>query len=725
MNPIKNIALLSLLALMSCTDEPVEQSIGQDREISFSYSPAPSVGARAAGNATPLTQITLMSDDQTFVDTIQSYFSIGDMELPDAAVSRGVPIDGQTGITGFEAYAYFHPAGGAKPQVFFTEEKVSATGPNQYATANSYFWPDGDGKLSFYALVGASSATTLTPSASGDGNFDIDYTVPTDVARQNDLLLATTEPINTPGTPVPLQFRHLCSQVTFVIGRQMQQGTIKSITLTNIYNKGQYTHTTRGWTVDETSKTNYSIDIDRPTDGSETIGTPIYDKEYTMMLMPQTVADDAEIVVVFTDNLTGSDHILKAGLAIKELEQGRVTKYYIGITPQYQIDLSSPIGELDAHYVIWRPNIVFANVPIGTEFNVRITAVENGGSDTPSVQLTSQENEFVKTGMWTDKLTRSNGTVESARGQATLTATVTATNMPVTVFLPENADRTGAVRKYELEIWLTSDPNNKVVKEIIQLAPAWSGNDGWEQIKENTLFFGFDWDYVVYYGYLYSASQLGNSSYRTFCQNLITSNGADNYATVETYSSGFLRIRYCIKIDYSELNSFGSYTFDDMDGIGNTTKINQYAGLAALRSFETLIQTTMKTETGKEDEVTFRRGNGTTNEAPAPTGNRQPGENNAVSECLKKNKYNLRETRSDNDLVTTPELTEQGIVWYLPAVGQFGNLPATVKEVIVPANCWSSTVVKGADTDGRYYTKAGDGTQIYRMTALDIRAVRK
>lgn len=717
MNHSKYLALLSLLALASCSDQTAEQDIAESRTISFSYTSESSPGSRGSNDAMPPQEITLMSEDSSDTTSLKTYVTVSDI-ASEHCISRGKPIESPGEITGFKAYSFFHPAGNATPLLFFSDETVSSKGSNLYATANSYFWPTDGGNLSFYTLVGASDNTVVSPDTDTPGSFKIEYSIPSDATAQNDLLLATTAPLNTPNTPVPLSFRHLCSQVTFVIGNKMQRGTIKSITLSGINSHGVYKSS---WSTVDTPKS-FTLNVDKATVGNEAAGTPIAAAEYTLMMLPQTLGPDAKLTVVFDDAISGTTHTLTASLANDSWLQGKKTTYHIGITPRYEIDINNLAEEQDAHYVIIKPNILFTNVALGTEYNISISAIENGSDETPSVQLESDVNEYAKSGMWTDKLTTTNNVVESARGSQTLTGKVTGTNMPIYIFLPENVDANGMARKYKLDIWFTYDPQNKVSREITQLAPAWNGSSGWEQFSENSLAFGFDWDYIVYYGYLYSS----DITDRRFCQNLIDQNEASSYASVGRYSYKTFGWRYYIQIDYSKLNSFGDIVFDNVNGLDNTQKINDYAGLVATRSFEKLIETVKKSEAGHEHENTFRIGSGARNEAPAPTGSRQPGDNNAVSECLKKNKYNLKQSLgANNNIVTTPEISEKGIVWYLPAVDQFNNLPSNVRETVVPAECWSSTVLKAAGSGDRYYTKAGDGTDVYRMDSKKIRAVRK
>ncbi len=725
-NRFKLILLPAVLVFASCADEGNEPAPAAGREISFNFTQDAPAASRAHDDA-PLAPrpFTLVSDDAADTTTLQAWMTVDDMSAPAMRPSRGLPVTGADGITGFKAYSFYYSAADAVPTVFFADEDVTRAGTNLYQTSQKYFWPDAGKNLSFRALVGATDASTkVTLSATAPGEIDIDYTVPAQAADQPDLMLARTAPLNTPGTPVPLSFTHLCTQVKFVIGSQMQPGTIKSITLSGIKSHGVYA-ATDGWTVTDTER-EFTITPGRATTGTETPGTLIPAEELTLMMLPQTLSPTARLTVEFQNKY--KTYTMSAPLT-GSWTMGKVTAYSIGISPKPEITLDEVIPEQDATYVVWKPTVTIKNAPEGTQWRVNIAVADNPHATLrPSVQLAAEVNEFAKNGFWTDiTYDEINNTQTSARGDVTYTGTGNG-SFPLYVYLPENAST--ANRTYTMTVSLVGDENVRETRTITQLPPAWSGDAGWEQIQDLRVPFGFDWDYVVCYGYTYTNTLLQTNANRNFCNKVIEKGGATNYATLKEHYYDRVglsdRYRYYIEVDYGKLNAMNfDYEFSNSDGLKNTEAILDYAGFVATRSFQTYIEAVKKSETGHEQESAFRMGNGTTGEAPAPTGNRQPGENNAVSECLKKNRYNLRITQGENNKVTKPEFSSDGIVWYLPASGQFGSLPATVKDAIVPADCWSSTVVKAAGTDGRYYTKSGAGADVWRLETKGVRAVRK
>ena len=84
-------------------------------------------------------------------------------------------------------------------------------------------------------------------------------------------------------------------------------------------------------------------------------------------------------------------------------------------------------------------------------------------------------------------------------------------------------------------------------------------------------------------------------------------------------------------------------------------------------------------------------------------------ESQALSIVLKKNRYYLNR-------YTAPRITEDNIVWYLPAYEQFSNLPAGS---FTPNDFWSSTAY-----DNATQAYLGNGTPASRTTQKRIRVVR-
>ena len=133
-------------------------------------------------------------------------------------------------------------------------------------------WPGGTDKHTFYAT----SDNTDSAPAIENGKFE--YTVPTDISQQKDLLVALSED-NEDGTPVSLLFKHALSSVKFKIGfdKDARGGEndlhihVTKITLHHIATKGVFdfaNYETNPWTVDpdDAGYTDIVVKLKNPVD---------------------------------------------------------------------------------------------------------------------------------------------------------------------------------------------------------------------------------------------------------------------------------------------------------------------------------------------------------------------------------------------------------------------------------------------------------------------------
>ena len=170
--------------------------------------------------------------------------------------------------------------------------------------------------MKFFAYAPKDNGQYVLSGSTHPGSPTIGVTIPSDVNDQEDLLVAqTAELAGNTNTAVALTFNHALTAVRFVCGNDMQDGTVKSVSLKNVYSKGNLTFA-------------YSIitqscwsDVDTPADFSQTLGktttgTPdeaLTTDAQTFMMIPQTLPDGAQIEVVFTD-YAGTDHTLTADI---------------------------------------------------------------------------------------------------------------------------------------------------------------------------------------------------------------------------------------------------------------------------------------------------------------------------------------------------------------------------------------------------------------------------
>lgn len=702
------LPVLLAVTAAACSDSNGPDEPGCADGIRFGVTEQPALSRAAAPSPDAL---TLSSDTDTC--TVAVAVEVTDM-CDSRLTGRAAPVTGVDGIGGFSVYAFYHPSESGAPRPFFADERAVRSG-DTWATTTLYYWPTATGStLDFWAMAGADAqGVTVSGTPSSIDDMAIDYTVPSLAGSQADLMIATTDRLNTPGVSVPLRFRHICSAVRFVFGDRMQPGIIKEITLSGIMSAGRYT---TQWT-GVTDARSFTVNANRTTTGNETSGDAMLSDDNTFMMIPQQLADDAMLTVVFRDDVTGSERTLTASLAGATWRQGTVTTYRIGISPEYQLEFTRPVETQDAHYVICDSEIKISGLPAGRSWT--LTAQASDGADV-SVQRTADINPFAAQGFWTDK-EMNNGTPTgvSARGTKTVTGSGSGT-VPLTVFLPENA--TDADRTVTLTLSVDGMPSSTVTQTITQVCPSWSGNTGWERIDDGlTGVYGFKYSARHVYIYNYWSYSSVIASVESSVSRLIEQYGASSYVTYARFTR-FLapRNRLYVSIEYSKLSNLNGQAASSTAGFDNTRQLYELGGSATSRTFENALLQLKKIQNG---DTAFRKRNNASDspdpdEVPKWIDGTNIDQSQALTLVLKKNRYYLnRYTDSETGLKTTaPRILAEDIVWYLPAWEQFAGMPASS---FMRSEFWSSTAY-------------GDATQSYdgsgalrdRMTLLKIRVAR-
>ena len=156
----------------------------------------------------------------------------------------------------------------------------------------------------------------------------LNYSVPTDISKQVDLLSARSIPYSPYNKPiVSLLFNHALTAIQFKTGANLPSGiTIKSISFKNIYFKGKHFIGTIGenaWTVDQTQKRNFTLNLNYSSDG--TPGKDITTPDNTFFLLPQVLPDEAILEVTMMIN--GQMKTLKKAINGKTWKQGEKIVY--------------------------------------------------------------------------------------------------------------------------------------------------------------------------------------------------------------------------------------------------------------------------------------------------------------------------------------------------------------------------------------------------------------
>ena len=623
---------------------------------------------------------------------------------------RGAPTEE---ITSFRAWAYLHDGGTDK--IFFTDEPVIDKG-SYWTTQKLYYWPTSkDMLLSFTAVAGMPDTGMVADMSATASDLALRYTVPSDPAAQTDVMLAQSDQVNGSGIAdycVPLNFRHICTAVRFRTGNELQPGRIEKITLSGIRSSGTYSG---GRWQDLAGVQSFSIDTPVVISGEDTPGKDLYQTWQTFMLLPQTLGEDARLEVVFRDEISGSVRTLSTSLAGQQWPMGKITTYYIGISPAFNLEFTTVPPVQDAHYVMCNTSISISG--IAADAGWTLTAAASDGADV-TVQRESEVNEYARQGFWIDKA-MSNGVVQqntSVRGTSVISGTGNVDNLEIRIFIPENVGEDS--RDITLRLQADGAPAvTSATQTVTQLCPAWNGSTGWEQIYgDERGIYGFCYDarHVYVYNNSHGSSQANRIVNQV--QSLIDQYGASDYAEVKRFDViTWVSYRNYVSIDYRRLNTLEGRSESASDGLRNTRELFTFGGTAISRNYENaLIDMARVTDTSVK--AYRERSPDDPSSVPEIIRGTEINESQALGAVLKKNRYYLNTVKESEITTTAPMIRADDIVWYLPASGQFGTAPAW--EAGNPADYWSSTSAAGSDA----YT--GGGAVISRTALRSVRVAR-
>ena len=727
------MVLLSCILLFSCEGEDIfdvsnDGYVGNYSEsICFGVSQDGNAQTRSlasdGGNEYTAEQFVLRSQDSADTLCVRAIVSEGIHSSGGRqAVTRATPVAEGNFYDAFHVLAYWKKGEPLVQEQFYMDENVSENGNNLWSTTNTYYWPGKGHSLQFYAWAPVDAAFTATPQAPTETTLK--YTVPPEVDKQNDLVVATTEELDgNSNTVVPLTFRHICTAVRFETGSQMQAGTISSVTLKGIKNDGTYDMTTDTWALTKTT-VYFTQELNHATTGTETAGSEVTSAAQTFMMLPQTLPEGATVEVVFVDGTTGTERTLSASIAGMDWPQGTTVTYRISITPEYEFKLSDE-RTLDAHYEIYKTNLVVSGVPDGQSWT--ITADNNA-----TIQAQSDMNSWARQGYWTDRNIIGQGDDNgSARGTSSYSNSGSC-EFQIAIFVPEN------IGDGKRSIALSISVNGSAVQTITidQYAPSWYGsNIGCERLEGGQQPWGFYWsdDYALTFD-LKSCDKNDRESLRQYVEwtkrlhdwsenvfigwliKLIFGNDIPDLSFVDMKKSetgifGIGGIADEITINLGQLNT-GNIAESPADGQQNTRDIYNFQGIQLVNEIINRIQNisgfdnnSMVTETGT---------------GVFPT-------NNAAIACMKLNSWNvvvIPEVPGVSEREEMLQLSNNSPTpdWYLPASGEITGI--SDDEYPLSGNYWTSTSVQNSQNAYKY-DAGGTISSERRDTELNVRAVRK
>ena len=682
-------ALFPCLLLFSCSKEfPDGSDAGHagkySESISFGVAPdgpdgnVQTKGAAAGlGNGYVSGQFVLRAQDSADTLCVRAIVSEGiHSSCGRKAVTRATPVDENNFYDEFHVLAYWKKDGQLIQEQFYMDENVSDNGSNRWSSTDTYYWPGDGHSLQFYAWapVDAFTATPQIPTET-----TLEYTVPSDVSGQNDLVVTTTDELDgNSNTVVPLTFRHICTAVRFETGSQMQAGTICSVTLKGIKKTGTYDMATDTWALTEATY-DFTQELNHATTGTETAGSEVTSAAQTFMMLPQTLPDGASVEVVFNDGT--KDRTLSASIAGMDWPQGKTVTYRISITPEYELEFISEPEIQDAHYIIYPIHIkVGDNIP-GGSWTLTST-------DSKNVTLRTDLTILTRRGFW----------VEEDKGTASITSTAVGDDITVYAFLTENAGE--ATREINLELKPTNSTDAiPQTFTISQLCPSWNGALGCERIEEYDEGFtgypwGFLWDSSMKITYDAEEVSILDRIILFFYLGII------NNEDFVSQDISLWPYYHHVVIDFSKISPL-DVAMSPSEGQQNTLDIYNFDGINDASSMMDMLKAW-----------------GIHPDKELPTNPTVF----AARACALKNKFNKEINTEQGQQVERAVLKDENLVWYLPATNEAPQMQDA--DYPLEGDYWTSTAIN--DNQNAYkYTVGSSTTSEIRTSNLHVRAVRK
>ena len=240
-------------------------------------------------------------------------------------------------VDNFGVSANYIQNGISEEQSFFQNKEAKKEGSNWFVADNTK-WPAA-GTVYFYAYAPYNDASfTLN-----DNNKTIHYTVPTNVEKQPDFIVANSEgksfSSSSANTPVDLHFRHALTAITFSVSDDMEKGVINSIKIEGVKGEGDYNLSTNAWSV-SSSSASYNVPISA---GGLSVGTGTVNlaPDATLMMIPQTLVDGAKVTINITP--TGKKSAVDLTFDLKDTQwvAGNHVTYLLSTTKIIKLNMGS------------------------------------------------------------------------------------------------------------------------------------------------------------------------------------------------------------------------------------------------------------------------------------------------------------------------------------------------------------------------------------------------
>ncbi len=365
----------SATVVSACTDHDWKGPDKNSERITFALQTANTDWQARSGRIEGCDIITLL--DESTKDTLYLHPNITDMPAPDRAAaprkgSRGEPIQNPDdfsriqlnaqGVASFGITAYTSDGG----QLYINNAEITRQN-GKWEEAAPRFWPVE--KLDFYGIAPYNALSADENNLKynlTDKKVTFDYTVPhsaqgenRDAEAQHDIMMAFTGEQSKQTSSVTTKFWHILAGIQFEVA-DIAGGKINSITIRNVHGSGTATFDsskiggasaedpTDSWQDNNTIPVTwvaadepvveytqtFNVDVadqypNQEAEGYDEQGVTSQNPKTTFLLMPQTLTDDAEIVINMT-TLKDGEKTLTAKLGNGfTWKAGKIYKYTI------------------------------------------------------------------------------------------------------------------------------------------------------------------------------------------------------------------------------------------------------------------------------------------------------------------------------------------------------------------------------------------------------------
>ena len=335
MNKLMGVSFIALAAFSACTDETEngERTLPGDRSLSFAVSTGgtntwmPTSGTRAAQEIAPVEMQGKVGGKAVYLNTEITDGFPGD-NLP---MTRGTQItenNKKEKMTTFVVSAYTDKTG--KPDFMYGETATFNEDDAYWYPKDKYYWPTGK-QLSFYAWYPAKADGMTLSDNNQPGAPVITYTVPVEATKQQDVMTAFVtdkdDPTSTDGyATLPLTFKHALTAIRFVVGDDLPDCYVKSITLKDVRCSGTYTLGATAWTLDDDMK-NFEVRWSNKLVAGKDTEITEDEKGETFFMLPQTLPVTTMVEVELFDG--ESSFTVAASIGGTQWEMGNTYTYRI------------------------------------------------------------------------------------------------------------------------------------------------------------------------------------------------------------------------------------------------------------------------------------------------------------------------------------------------------------------------------------------------------------